>query len=160
MKSILRVKPNASQARPRAVCGRWPARAGTAPKDLGRAEPLAERQPDRPRTARQRPGRNEILSDRNGTRTLNLGSLVTNLANQVGIGASLAEKLPPRCGQIEILHSNQLKTAQNIAAAVKGLVLLLSARDLRRLRRGDLPGAGPVLGDDLLRDGLSRRASR
>ena len=66
------------------------------------------------------------LSTANGTVTLNLGGLVTNLANQVGIGASLAEKLPPNAGQIEILHSNQLKTAQNIAAAVKGLALLLS----------------------------------
>jgi Short C-terminal domain len=66
------------------------------------------------------------LSTENGTVTLNLGSLVTNLANQVGIGASLAEKLPPNAGQIQILRSNQLKTAQNIAAAVKGLALLLS----------------------------------
>ncbi len=66
------------------------------------------------------------LSTENGTVTLSLGSLVTNLANQVGIGASLAEKLPPNAGQIQILHSNQLKTAQNIAAAVKGLALLLS----------------------------------
>jgi putative oligomerization/nucleic acid binding protein len=70
--------------------------------------------------------KNGTLSTENGTVTLNLGSLVTNLANQVGIGASLAEKLPPNAGQIEILHSNQLKTAQNIAAAVKGLALLLS----------------------------------
>ncbi len=66
------------------------------------------------------------LSTENGTVTLNLGSLVTNLANQVGIGADLAAKLPPNAGQIEILHSDQLKTAQNIAVAVKGLALLLS----------------------------------
>ncbi len=66
------------------------------------------------------------LSTENGTVTLNLGSLVTNLASQVGIGANLAEKLPPNAGQIEILHSNQLKTAQNITVAVKGLALLLS----------------------------------
>ena len=70
--------------------------------------------------------KNGTLSTEGGTVTLNLGSLVTNLADQVGIGASLAAKLPPNTGQIEILHSNQLKTAQNIAAAVKGLALLLS----------------------------------
>jgi len=70
--------------------------------------------------------KNGTLSTENGTVTLNLGSLVTNLANQVGIGANLAAKLPPNAGQIEILHSSQLKTAQNIAVAVKGLALLLS----------------------------------
>jgi hypothetical protein len=51
---------------------------------------------------------------------------VTNLASQVGIGAGLAEKLPPDAGQITILRSDQLQTAQNIAAAVKGLALVMS----------------------------------
>jgi Short C-terminal domain len=66
------------------------------------------------------------VSTTEGTVTLNLGSLVTNLANQIGIGAELAEKLPPDAGQIVILRSNQLKTAQNITVAVKGLAILLS----------------------------------
>lgn len=70
--------------------------------------------------------RGGTLSTENGTVTLNLGTLVTNLASQVGIGANLAEKLPPNAGQINILHSDQLKTAQNITVAVKGLALLLS----------------------------------
>jgi hypothetical protein len=68
----------------------------------------------------------EAVETANGEVTLNLGSLLTNLANQVGIGESLAEKLPPDAGQIQILRSDQLKTAQNIAVAVKGLALLLS----------------------------------
>ncbi len=68
----------------------------------------------------------ETVSTEGGRVTLNLGSLVTNLANQVGIGANLAEKLPPDAGQVEILRSDQLKTAQNIAVGVKGLALLLS----------------------------------
>jgi hypothetical protein len=66
------------------------------------------------------------VSTEEGKVTLNLGSLVTNLANQVGIGASLAEKLPEDAGQITILRSNQLKTAQDVVVAVKGLALLLS----------------------------------
>jgi len=66
------------------------------------------------------------LSTEEGKVSLNLGSLVTNLANQVGIGASLAEKLPPDAGQITILRSDQLKTAQDIVVAIKGLALLLS----------------------------------
>jgi hypothetical protein len=68
----------------------------------------------------------EAVSTAEGNVTLNLGSLLTNLASQIGIGESLAEKLPPDAGQIQILKSDQLKTAQNIAVAVKGLALLLS----------------------------------
>jgi hypothetical protein len=68
----------------------------------------------------------EAVETANGEVTLNLGSLLTNLAQQVGIGESLAEKLPPDAGQITILESDQLKTAQNVAVAVKGLALLLS----------------------------------
>lgn len=68
----------------------------------------------------------EAVSTAGGNVTLNLGSLLTNLAQQVGIGESLAEKLPPDAGQVRILKSDQLKTAQNIAVAVKGLALLLS----------------------------------
>ncbi len=66
------------------------------------------------------------VSTEEGKVSLNLGSLVTNLASQVGIGANLAEKLPPDAGQITILRSDQLKTAQNIVVAVKGLALILS----------------------------------
>ena len=57
---------------------------------------------------------------------LQLGSLVTNLADQIGVGASLAEKLPPDAAEVTILRSDQLKTAQNIAVALKGLAIVLS----------------------------------
>jgi hypothetical protein len=75
----------------------------------------------------------EVLEEKEGTLateegkvSLNLGSLVTNLATQVGIGANLAEKLPPDAGQITILRSDQLKTAQDVVVAIKGLALILS----------------------------------
>ena len=68
----------------------------------------------------------EAVETEEGNVKLNLGSLLTNLAEQVGIGESLAEKLPPDAAQIEILKSDQLKTAQDIAVAIKGLALLLS----------------------------------
>ena len=68
----------------------------------------------------------EAVSTSEGTVSLNLGSLITNLADQIGLGKSLAEKLPADAGQIEILHSDELKTAQNIAVAIKGLALVLS----------------------------------
>jgi hypothetical protein len=68
----------------------------------------------------------DAVSTANGEVTLNLGSLVTNLADQVGIGGQLAEKLPPDAGQITILRSNELKTAQDIVVGIKGLALLFS----------------------------------
>jgi hypothetical protein len=68
----------------------------------------------------------EAVSTEEGNVSLNLGSLLTNLADQVGIGQGLAAKLPPDAGQIQILRSDQLKTAQNIAVAIKGLALVLS----------------------------------
>lgn len=68
----------------------------------------------------------EAVSTENGEVTLNLGSLVTNLAQQTGIGVDLAEKLPPDAGKVTILRSNQLKTAQDVAIGIKGLALLLS----------------------------------
>jgi hypothetical protein len=75
----------------------------------------------------------EVLEEKEGTLateegkvSLNLGSLVTNLASQVGIGAKLAEKLPSDAGQITILRSDQLKTAQDVVVAIKGLALILS----------------------------------
>lgn len=68
----------------------------------------------------------DAVSTSEGNVSLNLGSLITNLADQVGIGQDLAEKLPPDAGQIEILRSDELKTAQNIAIAIKGLAIVLS----------------------------------
>jgi hypothetical protein len=61
-----------------------------------------------------------------GEVTLQLGSLITNLADQVGIASQLAEKLPPDAGQITILRSDELKTAQDVAVAIKGLAIVLS----------------------------------
>ena len=68
----------------------------------------------------------EAVETNEGEVTLNLGSLVTNLADQVGIGAQLAEKLPPDAGQVTILRSDQLKTAQDIVIGIKGLALVLT----------------------------------
>jgi hypothetical protein len=68
----------------------------------------------------------DAVSTSEGNVSLNVGSLITNLADQVGIGQDLAEKLPPDAGQIQILRSDELKTAQNIAIAIKGLAIVLS----------------------------------
>ena len=61
------------------------------------------------------------LSTEEGKVSLDLGSLATNIADQVGISANLED-----AGQITILRSDQLKTAQDIVVAIKGLALILS----------------------------------
>jgi Short C-terminal domain len=68
----------------------------------------------------------ESVDTANGEVKLNLANLLTNLAGQVGLGKSLAEEIPPDTGNITILRSEQLKTAQDIVIAIKGLALLLS----------------------------------
>ena len=68
----------------------------------------------------------EAVETAEGEVTLNLGSLVTNLADQVGIASQLADKLPPDAGQVTILRSNELKAAQDIAVGIKGLALVLT----------------------------------
>lgn len=68
----------------------------------------------------------EAVSTANGEVTLNLGSLLTNLAGQVGLAKNLAEEIPPDAGKVTILKSEQLKTAQDIVVAIKGLALVLS----------------------------------
>jgi hypothetical protein len=68
----------------------------------------------------------EAVETEEGEVSLNLGSLVTNLADQVGIGTQLADKLPPDAGQVTILRSDELKTAQDVAVGIKGLALVLS----------------------------------
>jgi hypothetical protein len=68
----------------------------------------------------------EAVSTGEGEVTLNLSTLVTNLANEVGIGKELAEKLPEDAGRIVILRSDELETAQTIATAIKGLAIVLT----------------------------------
>ncbi len=68
----------------------------------------------------------EAVSTEGGTVTLKLSNLLTDLAEQAGVSADLAEKIPPDAADIEILRSDELKTAQNIAVAIKGLALALS----------------------------------
>ncbi|HEU4393419.1 MAG TPA: SHOCT domain-containing protein [Solirubrobacterales bacterium] len=70
--------------------------------------------------------KNDAVSTEGGTVTLKLSSMLTNLAEQVGVGSDLAAKLPPDAADIEVLRSDELKTAQNIAVAIKGLALVLS----------------------------------
>ena len=68
-----------------------------------------------------RPG----VSTANGTVTLNLRTILIDLAHQLGLSGNLVSKIPPDAGQITILHSNQLSVAEDAVKAVKVLSIWL-----------------------------------
>jgi hypothetical protein len=95
-------------------------------------------------------GGGAVVSTRSGVVSLNLHTLVSQLAATVGLSSQAAAAqsklqgstgatvravaqqklgvtLPPASGQLVILRSNELKIAQNIANAVKGLAIVLPA---------------------------------
>jgi hypothetical protein len=70
--------------------------------------------------------RNTAVSTANGEVVLNLNVLVQRIANQLGLGSKLANKLPPQAGQLQILRSKQLSTAQTIANLIRKLAWILT----------------------------------
>ena len=95
-------------------------------------------------------GGGPVVSTKSGVVTLNLHELVSQLATNLGVQSQVAAvqsklqgsagaqartqaqqklgiTLPPSSGQLVIMKSNQLKTAQDIAGAVKSLAIVLPA---------------------------------
>jgi hypothetical protein len=70
-------------------------------------------------------GGSKNVSTQNGNVTLDLHSLVDELASTVGIGA-VSDKLPASTGQLTILKSDQLAAAQDYADAVHHLSIILT----------------------------------
>jgi hypothetical protein len=88
-------------------------------------------------------------STEGGVVTLNLRDIVLEAADRIGIGSQVADKLPADAGQIVILRSDQLHTAQSTFRILKTLAWILPlltiivfgvavwiARDRRRAIRG------------------------
>jgi Short C-terminal domain len=65
------------------------------------------------------------VSTKNGTVTLDLGTVLQETANGIGVGQQAAQKLAPGSAQITILHSNQLKTAQDVVRGLRTLTIVL-----------------------------------
>jgi hypothetical protein len=74
-------------------------------------------------------GGGPAVSTTNGEVTLNLKPLTDQIANRTGIGSRLAGVIPAGTGQIVLLRSNQLKTAQTAANVLRvvGEVCLILA---------------------------------
>jgi hypothetical protein len=70
-------------------------------------------------------GGGTTVSTSGGVVNLDLRQIVLEAADRIGIGEQVANKLPASAGQIEILRSNDLKTAQNGFQLLKTLAWLL-----------------------------------
>jgi hypothetical protein len=65
------------------------------------------------------------ISTQGGTVSLDLGTLLQQTANGIGVGQQAAQKVQPGSAQITILHSDQLKTAQDVVKALRALTIVL-----------------------------------
>ncbi len=70
-------------------------------------------------------GGGDIVGTSGGEVTLDLEALLTQTASRFGIGGRIADKLPPDAGQIVILESDQLDTAQKAANALDTMAVVL-----------------------------------
>lgn len=71
-------------------------------------------------------GGGSFVSTGEGEVTLQLGALVEQVGQQVGLPGGLAEKLPAEAGQLKVLDSEQLGTAQQIAKVIRKLPVVLT----------------------------------
>jgi hypothetical protein len=69
------------------------------------------------------------VSTGGGEVVLDTRVLIQQLANDVGIGAQVPN-LPPKVGQLVIMKSDQLATAQDVATGVRGLSIVLTVVSL------------------------------
>jgi hypothetical protein len=66
------------------------------------------------------------VSTENGEVVLELRPLVEQLGQEVGVGARVAERMPPEAGRLVILKSDQLSAAQSAAHIVRELPIVLT----------------------------------
>jgi hypothetical protein len=71
-------------------------------------------------------GGSGAISTEGGKVTLDLSAILTKVGEQVGIGEGIAEKIPPEAGELTILRSDQISTAQSIAKLIRTLPVVLT----------------------------------
>lgn len=72
-------------------------------------------------------GGGSVVSTDEGEVTLQLGTVVEQVGEQVGVPADLIAKLPEDAGELKVLDSEQLSTAQKVAKAIRKLPVVLTA---------------------------------
>src|SRR5262245_642993 len=65
------------------------------------------------------------VSTENGEVVLNLQAIIKEAADRIGIGQTVADRIPPDAGRIVILRADELETAQNGFQLLKTLAWLL-----------------------------------
>jgi len=71
-------------------------------------------------------GRKGAVEVNQGEVTLDLASILNNIASRLGLPSGIASKLPPSVANLVIFKSNQIKYVQNGGKAIKGLALWLT----------------------------------
>ena len=71
-------------------------------------------------------GNAKNLASSGGIVYLDLKPLLTQLADQIGVGTRLVARLPPSAGRIEIMKQSQLDAIQTGAKVIKGLTIFLA----------------------------------
>jgi hypothetical protein len=71
-------------------------------------------------------GGSKNISTTGGKVTLNLRSIVGEVAGEVGIDPAVANKIPASAGSLVILRSKQIDAAQKIAKAIRRLAIVLT----------------------------------
>ena len=71
-------------------------------------------------------GGGKNISTTGGKVTLNLRSIVGEVAGEVGIDPAVANKIPASAGSLVILRSKQIDAAQKIAKAIRRLAIILT----------------------------------
>ena len=72
-------------------------------------------------------GGGSVVSTEEGEVTLQLGTVVEQVGEQVGVPGDLIAKLPEDAGELKVLDSEQLSTTQEIAKAIRKLPIVLTA---------------------------------
>lgn len=72
-------------------------------------------------------GGGSFASTGEGRVTLHLGSLISEIGRQIGLPSAVLEKIPPSAGNLTVLESEQLSTAQRIAKLIRRLPVVLFA---------------------------------
>jgi hypothetical protein len=71
-------------------------------------------------------GGGDAISTEGGKVTLDLSAILKKVGEGVGIGGGIAEKIPADAGELTILRSDQISTAQSIANLIRTLPVALT----------------------------------
>jgi len=70
-------------------------------------------------------GKSNLVRISGNTVYLDLGALVTQVGQRLGLPSDLLSKIPPDAGRVAIVNSKQASAVQGVTAALRGLAVLL-----------------------------------